>query len=222
MDFYAGMSTVAFLRDIGKHFRLATMLSRDSVKSRLHAAQASNDAAEGMSFTEFSYQVLQAYDFYRLFVGSNCLCQVGGSDQWGNIVSGTDYIKRRTGKEAFGVTIPLLVNSKGEKFGKSTGGGSLWLDSTKTPPYQLYQYLLNVQDEEVEGLLLRLTFLPIERIAEVMDEQCRAPERRIAQTLLASSVLEMVHGEDALRAVKGSTNAFFSAEVDQICQMNES
>ena len=108
------------------------------------------------------------------------MCQVGGSDQWGNIVSGTDYIKRKTGREAFGVTIPLLVNSKGEKFGKSTGGGSLWLDKSKTSPYELYQYLLNVQDCEVEDLLYRLTFIPIETIVEIMAEHNRAPEKRMA------------------------------------------
>lgn len=128
---------MSFLRDIGKHFRVNTMLSRDSVKSRMVSVDA-DSLNEGISFTEFSYQILQAYDFYQLYERENCLCQIGGSDQWGNIVSGIDFIRRKTAKEAFGVTIPLLVNSKGEKFGKSTGGGSLWLDQTKTKPYELY------------------------------------------------------------------------------------
>lgn len=159
--------------------------------------------------------MLQAHDFYKLYKEHDCLCQLGGSDQWGNIVSGTDYIRRRTGgKEAFGVTIPLLVNSKGQKFGKSTGGGSLWLDPRKTTPYDLYQYLLNVQDNEVEDLLYRLTFLPEGQITEAVTEALKAPERRLGQTLLAKTVVEMVHGEEALVSVQGSTGAFFSVPMD--------
>ena len=118
------MNTITFLREIGKHFRVSAMLSRDSVKSRM----AENESGEGISFTEFSYQVLQSYDFYNLYKQENCLIQVGGSDQWGNIAAGCDFIRRKTQKEAYGMTIPLLVNQKGEKFGKSTGGGALWLD----------------------------------------------------------------------------------------------
>ena len=220
IDFYNGLGTVSFLRDIGKHFRVNAMLSRDSVKSRMQGTDA--NSIDGISFTEFSYQVLQANDFYQLYQTEDCFCQVGGSDQWGNIVSGTDFIRRKTGKEAFGVTIPLLVNAAGEKFGKSTGGGCLWLDSSKTSPYQLYQYLLNVQDSEVEDLLLRLTFLQTALIAETMTKHYEAPQKRLGQTLLASTVIEMVHGSQALQSCQGSTSAFFSADMDAITCMDES
>ena len=173
IDFYQDLNAIAFLRDIGKHFRVNSMLAKDSVKSRMATA----DSGEGISFTEFSYQVLQAHDFYRLFQDHNCRVQVGGSDQWGNITAGCDFIRRKTHKEAFGMTIPLLVDARGEKFGKSTGGGALWLDADRTSAYQLYQYLLNVQDSEVEDLLYRQTFKSEAAITEIMAEHMDSPEK---------------------------------------------
>jgi tyrosyl-tRNA synthetase len=201
------MNALCFLRDIGKHFRVSQMLARDSVKSRMQAD-------EGISYTEFSYQILQAYDFYRLSLpssegGYNCALQIGGSDQWGNIVAGIDYIRRKTGKEAFGLTIPLLCNSRGEKFGKSTGGGCLWLDPAKTSPYELYQYIMNVADEDIEPLLLRCTFHSEESIFRAMSEHRRSPEMRVGQKFLASSIIRMVHGKDASKLCERSTDAFF-------------
>lgn len=165
------------------------MLGRDSVKSRM-------DSDDGISYTEFSYQILQAYDFYELNKAHNCALQIGGSDQWGNIASGVDFVRRKTGGQVYGVTIPLLTDKEGNKFGKSTGGGALWLDKQKTTPYQLYQYLLNTGDTEVEDLLLKLTFN--ENIPETMQLHSLTPDQRIAQKLLATTIVSMVHGKEAL------------------------
>lgn len=242
MRFYHDLDSIGFLRDIGKHFRVSTMLGRDSVKSRMTTTtpppqtsqknsksegiseslegesesqskrlnSSSSSVAEGISFTEFAYQILQANDFYNLYMKHGCKVQLGGSDQWGNIASGCDFVRKKTGCEAFGVTIPLLVNSKGEKFGKSTGGGALWLDQNKTAPFDLYQYLRNVQDSEVENLLFQLTFLDKDLIENTMRAHNEAPEKRRAQQMLAEEVTKIVHGRGALLQVQQSTDAFFN------------
>lgn len=155
------MNVINFLRDVGVHFRLGTMISRDSVQSRI----TTDGTSEGMSFTEFTYQIFQGYDFLRLKQLYNCRVQIGGSDQWGNIASGCELIRRVSqGKdEGFGMTIPLLVDHKGNKLGKSEGN-AIWLDPTKTTPFDMYQYFLNITDADIENCLLKITFMPEEQI----------------------------------------------------------
>lgn len=225
LDFYKGLGSISFLRDIGKHFRVNQMLSRDSVKSRIKSGKSDCENS-GISYTEFSYQILQANDFYMLNKkrsegGEECAIQIGGSDQWGNIVAGIDYIRRKTGHEAFGLTIPLLTNASGEKFGKSTGGGCLWLDADKTSPYQLYQYIMNVPDSDLEALLFRLTFLSHDEIFSTLQDHVRQPESRLGQKLLASTIVKMVHGQSECKHCEQSTDAFFAFDCDRLASMSE-
>ncbi len=170
------MNVINFLRDVGTHFRLSSMLSRESVKQRMEAASAD----EGMSFTEFTYQLFQGYDFLRLRQLYNCRLQLGGSDQWGNIASGCELIRRVSGgtEEGYGATIPLLVDSKGNKLGKSEGN-AIWLDPSKTSPFDMYRYFLNIADDDIENCLLKITFMPIEEIKEVLEKHAKRPEDRI-------------------------------------------
>ena len=156
LDWLAPMSAIDFLRDLGKHFPVNQMLAKESVRTRLEAG--------GLSYTEFSYMLLQSFDFLELFRRENCRLQVGGSDQWGNITAGIDLIRRVTGEPAHGLTVPLVTSATGEKFGKSTGGGSLWLDPALTTPYAFYQYWINTDDRDVEQYLKMLTFLDREQI----------------------------------------------------------
>lgn len=190
-----GLNLVEFLRDIGKHFSVNAMIQRDSVKERLGKAD------EGISYTEFSYMLLQAYDFLHLNKEYGCNLQIGASDQWGNIISGIDLIRRKTGNTAYGFTSPLLVNkSTGKKFGKSEGG-AVWLDAQKTSPFEFYQFWFNAQDDEVEELLLKMTLLPKADIDAVMEEQKSNPSARPAQKKLAWEVVALVHGiEEADKA----------------------
>ncbi|MEC8306888.1 MAG: tyrosine--tRNA ligase [Chlamydiota bacterium] len=180
---------IDFLRDVGKEFRMGNMLSKESVKKRIQSD-------EGMSFTEFTYQAMQAYDFYYLRAEHGVMIQVGGSDQWGNITAGTDLIRKRGIGEAGGITFPLLLKGDGSKFGKSEGG-TLWLDRQKTSPYQLYQYLVSVEDQEVGKLLRWLTFLPLEEI-EAIEGEIASGEftPHDAQKKLAGEVLTLVHGRE--------------------------
>lgn len=189
-DFYRDMNVITFLRDVGTNFRLRQMLSKDSVKERINASD------EGMSYTEFTYQIFQGYDFLRLRQLHNCKLQLGGSDQWGNISSGCELIRRVLGEEAFGATIPLLVDSKGNKMGKSNGGtATVWLDPEKTTPFEMYQYLLNLPDEDVENCLLKMTFKPLEEIENIVKKHALKPEERHGQKELAKTVVEMAHGK---------------------------
>jgi tyrosyl-tRNA synthetase len=182
------LNYIEFLRDIGKHFSVNAMLQRDSVKDRLQNQE------QGISYTEFSYMLLQAYDFLHLFEEKGCDVQIGASDQWGNIVSGTDLIRRKTGKTAYAFTSPLLINkATGKKFGKSEDG-AVWLDAAKTSPFKLYQFFLNVEDDAAEELLLRLTLCTKEDIAAALSEPTHT---RTAQKLLARAVVELVHGKAA-------------------------
>ncbi len=190
-DWLASFPLIDFLRDVGKHFRVNNMLMRDSVKLRL-------DSEEGISFTEFSYQLLQAYDFYYLFQEHKVVLQIGGSDQWGNIVSGIDLIRKMTGKQAYGLTIPLLTRQDGKKFGKSESG-AIWLSKAKLSCYEFYQYLYRVADADVIRLLKQLTFMDIEEIYAIekkMQEGSLPPHA--AQKRLAEEVTRLIHEEEGL------------------------
>jgi len=197
------LNLIEFLRDIGKHFSVSAMLQRDSVRERL----GKNDA--GISYTEFSYMLLQAYDFLHLNQEYGCDVQIGASDQWGNIVSGVDLIRRKTGKETYAFTSPLLINrSTGKKFGKSEEG-AIWLGGVKTPPFTLYQFFLNAEDGALEELLLKLTLLRREEIDVALEMHKRNPGARHGQQLLARQVTALVHGsEEASRAERISQILF--------------
>jgi len=206
LDWLGSIRLVDFLRDVGKHFGVNAMLRRESVRRRLE------DEASGISFTEFSYQLLQAYDFVELHRREGCTVQMGGSDQWGNITAGTDLVRRMTGGEAFGLTHPLLTTSTGAKFGK-TEAGAVWLDPERTSPFRFYQYWINASDEDVPRFLRLFTLLPREEI-EALDEATReAPWQRAAQKALAEEVTRRLHGEDGLARAQQATQALFGGEV---------
>ena len=182
-------SFLNFIRDIGKHITVNYMMAKDSVKKRL-----SRDSSEGMSFTEFSYQLLQGYDFLYLYQHKDCVLQMGGSDQWGNITTGSELIRRMTGGEAFALTCPLIRKADGTKFGK-TEKGNIWLDPEKTSPYEFYQFWLNVSDEDAERYIKIFTLLGREEIEGAIAAHREAPERRELQKLLAREITVMVHGQ---------------------------
>jgi tyrosyl-tRNA synthetase len=202
-DWTHGVSYLEFLRDIGKHFTVNHMLAKESVRSRLE------DREHGISYTEFSYMLLQAFDFLHLFNHEGCKIQGGGSDQWGNITAGIELIRRKSGGQAFGITFPLLTTSSGEKFGKSAGN-AIWLDSNKTSPYQFYQYWINTDDRDVDRFLKLFTFLDLNEIAAIMQNP---PEQRVAQKRLAAEVTKLVHGEDALAQAEKASEVLFGGEV---------
>jgi tyrosyl-tRNA synthetase len=202
LDWTEGLSALDFLRDIGKHFRVNKMIAKEAVSARLNS-----DA--GISYTEFSYQILQGMDFLELFRRYGCRLQTGGSDQWGNLTAGTDLIRRVTGESAHLLATPLITNAAGEKFGKSTGGGGLWLDPEMTSPYAWYQYFVNAEDAMVGQLLRIFTFLDREEILELEKETAERPAARIAQRRLAEEVTRLVHGEEETRAVIEASKALF-------------
>ncbi len=190
-DWYQGISCIDFLRDIGKEFRLGQMLAKESVKSRLQSE-------EGMSYTEFSYQVLQGYDFFHLFSKKNTLIQIGGSDQWGNITAGIEHIRKVMGEEAYGITFPLLLKQDGQKFGKSEKG-ALWLSAELLSEYELYQYFMRLSDDDAVRLLKVLTFIhigEIEQLKASMKSECYIPNS--IQKRLAKAVVAFIHGDDAV------------------------
>ena len=207
-DWTAKISLIEFLRDIGKHFSVNNMLARDSVRQRLE------DRDHGISYTEFSYMLLQANDFLHLYDAHGCRLQIGGSDQWGNIVSGMDLTRRlRDGAQTFGMTLPLLTKSDGQKFGKSEEG-NVWLDANRTSPYKMYQFLVNQADSDTPKLLRFLTFLPREEIEALEATIETAPEKREAQRRLAEEVVRFVHGEEALTAAVSATQAMFGGSLE--------
>ncbi|GAA5881568.1 hypothetical protein JCM1840_003446 [Sporobolomyces johnsonii] len=219
MSWLGGMSLLEFLSKVGKMARVSTMLSRESVKSRL-------DSSSGLSFTEFSYQLLQAYDFLTLHRQHNCTIQLGGSDQLGNIVSGIDMIRKskfgvdatEAGKEddpAFGVTFPLLTTAAGEKFGKSAGN-AVWLDPGMTSPFDLYQFFLRTTDEEVEKYLKIFTFIRVVELQGIMQDHKAQPSNRIAQKVLAAEATELIHGAEGLRQALAATRLFYSTDLPSI------
>jgi tyrosyl-tRNA synthetase len=202
LDWTEGLSALDFLRDIGKHFRVNKMLAKDAVSVRLQSEA-------GISYTEFSYQILQGMDYLELFRRYGCRLQSGGSDQWGNLTAGTDLIRRVTGESVHLIATPLLLDAAGEKFGKSTGGGSLWLDPEMTSPYAWYQYFVNAPDQLVPSLLRILTFLDREEIEALDKETAERPAARVAQRRLAEEITRLVHGEEETRQVIAASQALF-------------
>ncbi len=200
LDWTAPVSALNFLRDIGKHFSVNQMLAKDSVSARLESG--------GISYTEFSYQVLQAYDFLELFRRSNCTLQLGGSDQWGNITAGLDLIRKVTGESAYALSVPLLTKSDGEKFGK-TASGSIWLDPTMTSPYAFYQFFINSDDRDVEKLLKIFSFKSHLEIEELLESLATNPGAREAHRALAREVTTSIHGADACAKVEVAAKALF-------------
>ena len=201
LDWTGPMSALEFLRDVGKHFSVNVMLARETVKRRLEA--------DGMSYTEFSYLLLQSHDYLHLHRAHGTKLQVGGSDQWGNIIGGVDLIRRVDGKTAHALTAPLVTDAEGRKFGKSTGGGNVWLDPEMTSPYAWYQYFVNVGDADVIRYLRMFTFLPRDEVAELERQTAEAPHLRAAQKRLAQEFTDLVHGEHETRQVIAASQALF-------------
>ncbi len=198
------LSAIEFVRDLGKHFSIGAMLSKDSVSARLESG--------GLTYTEFSYQLLQANDYLELYRRYGCTLQIGGNDQWGNITAGLDLIRRVEGAErtpVHALTLPLVTDASGAKIGKSTGGGNVWLDPALTSPYSLYQYLLNVEDRDAGTYLRLLTFLPRERVEELDTATAERPQARAAQRSLADELTALVHGQGELSAVQAASAALF-------------
>lgn len=208
-DWTKNLSVTQFLRDVGKHFSLNTMLARDTVKRRLD-----ND---GISYTEFSYMLLQANDYVQLHNAYGCSLQIGGGDQWGNIVSGVDLNRRINGATVHALTVPLVTDADGNKFGKSTGGGKLWLDPEMTSPYAWYQYFINTADADVIRYLRWFTFLTQEELAELQQAVDERPHTREAQRRLAQEMTNLVHDKDTTRAVELAAQALFGrAELTEL------
>jgi len=215
-DWMKEYSFLGFIREIGKHITVNYMMSKDSVKKRI-----SSEAKEGMSFTEFSYQLVQGTDFLYLFNNYNCRLQMGGSDQWGNIVTGTELIRRKAGGEAFALTCPLITKSDGSKFGK-TESGNVWLDPEKTTPYQFYQFWLNVSDDDAAKYIRIFTTLGQQEIESIISEHSKAPHERFLQRRLAEEVTVLVHSRsDYEGAVEASQILFGKGTTESLRKMNE-
>jgi tyrosyl-tRNA synthetase len=208
-DWISKFSFIDFLRDVGKRFRLSDMLAKDSVKSRLNSEA-------GISFTEFTYQMIQGYDFRHLAKTYNVTLQMGGGDQWGNITAGIDLARKMDGHNVHGVVTPLVTDSNGNKFGKSEGGTTIYLDPEITSPYQMYQFLLNTDDTSVIKYLNYFTFLSHEQIAKLQEEMKSAPHLRSAQKALAQEVVVIVHGEAGLEAAMSATKIFFGEKITNL------
>jgi tyrosyl-tRNA synthetase len=208
-DWMGKFTFIEFLRDVGKRFRVTEMLAKESVKNRINSEA-------GISFTEFTYQMLQAYDFKYLAKEHNVILQLGGGDQWGNITAGIDLARKMDGRQVYGIVIPLVTDAHGNKFGKSEGGTTIYLDPEMTSPYQMYQYLLNSDDSSVIKYLKYFTFLSIEEI-EKLDQITKAePHLRQAQKILASEVVKLVHGEEGLQSALHATKIFFGEKITQL------
>jgi tyrosyl-tRNA synthetase len=205
-EWLSQLDLISFLRDIGKHFAVGAMIARESVRARMGRTDG------GISYTEFSYQALQAYDFMNLLQHYDCTVQFGGSDQWGNITAGIDLIRRITGRAAYGLTLPLVTKTDGTKFGK-TESGTIWLDAAKTSAYEMYQFWLNTADADVVRFLRYFTFLTAEAIASLKGQTEHAPEKRESQRVLAREVTGLVHGDAAVREAEAISAALFSGEV---------
>jgi tyrosyl-tRNA synthetase len=211
-DWFEGMSFLEFIRDVGKHISVNYMMAKDSVKSRLET---------GMSFTEFSYQLVQGYDFYYLNKHKDCIVQLGGSDQWGNIVTGTELIRRKGGGEAYAVTTPLIKKADGTKFGK-TESGNVWLDAEKTSPYEFYQFWLNASDADAQNYIKIFTLKERSEIEDLIARHYEAPHMRELQKELAADITTRVHGEDALNtAIAASKILFGKSTSDDIKALSE-
>jgi tyrosyl-tRNA synthetase len=205
-DWFSEINVLDFLRDIGKHFSVNNMIAKESVQQRL------NRDGAGISFTEFSYSLLQGYDFVELNRQYDCELQIGGSDQWGNIVAGIDLTRRMNQKPTYGLTLPLITKSDGTKFGK-TENGAVWLDASKTSPYAFYQFWLGVSDADVYNFMRYFTFLSVERIAEIEAEDKASQEKPKAQGILAEEMTRLLHGEAALSAAQRISRSVFSGDL---------
>uniref|UniRef100_A0A4W3IUX4 Tyrosine--tRNA ligase n=1 Tax=Callorhinchus milii TaxID=7868 RepID=A0A4W3IUX4_CALMI len=212
-SWYQGKEVVDFMETVGRHFRMGTMLSRHSVQSRLRSA-------EGMSLTEFTYQLFQAYDFYHLNQHYGCRIQLGGTDQLGNLMSGYEFIQKVTGQEVYGITIPLVTSTSGDKLGKSAGN-AVWLDSKKTSPFELYQYFVRQPDSNMERYLKLFTFIPLLEIENLMDNHRKDPGKRLAQKRLAAEVTKLIHGKEGLVSAKKCTNALYQSSVAALETMSD-
>ncbi|MFV8315743.1 tyrosine--tRNA ligase [Mycobacterium sp. 23] len=209
LEWTSELSAIEFLRDIGKHFSVNVMLDRDTVRRRLEG--------EGISYTEFSYMLLQANDFVELRRRHGCSLQIGGSDQWGNIIAGVRLVRQKLGAAVHALTVPLVTSADGKKFGKSTGGGSLWLDPQMTSPYAWYQYFVNTADADVIRYLRWFTFLSADELAELEQATAERPQQRAAQRRLAAELTTLVHGEAATEAVQHASRALFGqGELDRL------
>lgn len=215
-DWMKGFSFLDFIRDVGKHITVNYMMAKDSVKKRLSA-----EAKEGMSFTEFTYQLVQGYDFLHLFRTHNCTLQMGGSDQWGNITTGTELIRRIGGGKGYALTCPLITKADGTKFGK-TESGNVWLDAERTSPYKFYQYWLNTSDADAEKYIKIFTFLSKQEIEHLVAEHSQAPHLRLLQKKLAEEITEMVHSKEELEnAIKASEILFGKSTSQDLKALNE-
>jgi tyrosyl-tRNA synthetase len=209
LDWTEGLSVITFLREIGKHFSVNGMIARESVRSRL------DREGEGISYTEFSYMLLQAMDYLHLAESYGCSLQIGGSDQWGNIVSGMDLVRRKLQRESYALTLSLVTKADGTKFGKSAGG-AIWLDRNKTSPYAFFQFWYNTSDADVANFLRFFTFIDCAEIAALIERHAAAPERREAQLRLARELTEMVHGTEGLRSSERITSSLFAGELESL------
>ncbi|MDO3694069.1 tyrosine--tRNA ligase [Wenyingzhuangia sp. chi5] len=216
-DWMKEFSLIDFVRDIGKHLTVNYMMAKESVKKRI----TGEEGADGMSFTEFTYQLFQGYDFLHLYQNKNCKLQMGGSDQWGNITTGTELVRRKAQGKAYGMTCPLITKADGTKFGKSEGG-NIWLDKNRTSAYKFYQYWLNSSDEDSENFIKKFTFLTKEEIETLIAEHNEAPHLRLLQKRLAEEVTVMVHSQEDLdNAVKASSILFGNSTASDLKSLDE-
>eukprot|EP01127_Copromyxa_protea_P021994 TRINITY_DN7712_c0_g1_i1.p1 TRINITY_DN7712_c0_g1~~TRINITY_DN7712_c0_g1_i1.p1 ORF type:complete len:443 (-),score=105.32 TRINITY_DN7712_c0_g1_i1:23-1351(-) len=210
IGWYKDMFAIEFLRDIGKLFRVNTMLAKDSVKSRIETDH------QGISFTEFSYQILQAYDFYHLYKNHNCKIQFGGSDQWGNITAGIEFIKKKSQDQGFGFTLPLVTDSEGKKIGKSSAGGQVWLDPAKTSVYDFYQFWINIPDTDLPKMLKVFTFFELSEIESIIEKHNEQPEKRYGQGKLAAHMTEYIYGKEKTLQAVAATKVAFGADLSTL------
>ena len=215
-DWFEDINLIDFIRDTGKYITVNYMIAKESVKKRL-----SKDSTVGMSFTEFSYQLIQAYDFYHLFSEKNCLVQMGGSDQWGNITSGVELIRKKTGEKAYALTCPLITKADGTKFGK-TEAGNVWLDRNKTSPYKFYQYWLNISDADAKKYIKIFTFYSENEIEEYIKTHDEAPHQRFLQKTIANYLTKLVHCEEDLdKSIKASNILFGKSTSKDLSDLDE-
>ncbi|HEM4839763.1 TPA: tyrosine--tRNA ligase [Streptococcus suis] len=205
-DWFSDISFIDFLRDVGKYYTVNYMMSKDSVKKRIET---------GISYTEFAYQIMQGYDFYELNDKYNVTLQIGGSDQWGNMTAGTELLRRKADKSGHVMTVPLITDSTGKKFGKSEGN-AVWLDADKTSPYEMYQFWLNVMDDDAVRFLKIFTFLSLDEIAEIEKQFDAARHERLAQKILAREVVTLVHGEEAYNQALNITEQLFAGNIKNL------
>ncbi|MFX3747474.1 tyrosine--tRNA ligase [Streptococcus suis] len=205
-DWFSDISFIDFLRDVGKYYTVNYMMSKDSVKKRIET---------GISYTEFAYQIMQGYDFYELNDKHNVTLQIGGSDQWGNMTAGTELLRRKADKSGHVMTVPLITDSTGKKFGKSEGN-AIWLDADKTSPYEMYQFWLNVMDDDAVRFLKIFTFLSLDEIAEIEKQFDAARHERLAQKILAKEVVTLVHGEEAYNQALNITEQLFAGNIKNL------